>query len=86
LDVQGAAIRRWNHYFKCENVLFATCLQRDEKLKREEMEEVARLRKESVHKANPIRRYKPTNIMSSNKLLTDPHSPSFMSRPRANSK
>ena len=59
---------------------------RDETLKREEMEEVARLRKEADHKANPIRRYKPTNIMSSDKLLTDPHSLSFMSRPRANLK
>ena len=67
-------------------MLYVTRLQRDEKLKKEEMEEVARLRKESVHKANPIRRYKPTYIMSSEKLLTDPHSPSFMSRPRANSK
>jgi len=55
-------------------------------VKREEMEEVARLRKEAVHKANPVRRYKPTNIMTSDKLLTDPHSPSFMSRARANSK
>jgi hypothetical protein len=58
----------------------------DEKMKREEMEEVARLQKESVHKANLIRRYKPTNIMFSNKLLTEPQSPSFfMSHPRANS-
>jgi len=87
LNVHSAEIIRWHHYFKCENVLYVTCLQRDEKLEREEMEEVARLRKESVHKANPIRRYKPTSIMSSDKLLTDPHSPSFMSRrPRANSK
>ena len=59
---------------------------RDETLKREEMEEVKRLRKEAVHKANPIRRYKPPNIMSSDKLLIDPHSPSFMSHPRANLK
>jgi hypothetical protein len=86
LKVQSAEISRWNHNFKCENLLYVSCLQRDEKLKREEMEEVARLRKESVHKANPVRRYKPTNIMSSDKLLTDPHSPSFMSRPRTNSK
>jgi len=61
--------------------------KRDEKIKREEMEEVAAsLRKESVHKANPTQCYKPTNIMISNKLLTELHSPSFMSRPRANSK
>jgi targeting protein for Xklp2 len=67
-------------------VLYVTCLQRDEKLEKEEMEEVARLRKESVHKANPVRRYKPTNILGSDKTLTDPHSPSFVSRKRTDSK
>ena len=60
--------------------------KRDEKMQREEMEEVARLQKESVHKANPIQSYKPTNIMISSKLLTEPQGPSFfMSHPRANS-
>jgi hypothetical protein len=86
LSVQSAEISRWNHYFKCENVLYVTCLQRDEEQEREEMEEGARLRKEAVHKAHPIRRYKPISLMSSDKLLTDPLSPSFMSRQRANSK
>jgi targeting protein for Xklp2 len=59
---------------------------KDEKRKREEMEEVVRLRKETVHQANPIRRYEPTNIKSSDKPVTNPCTPSFMSRPRANSK
>jgi targeting protein for Xklp2 len=67
-------------------VLYVTCLQRDEKLEKEAIEEVARLRKQSVHKANPVRRYKPTHVLGSDKLLTDPHSPSFMSRKRADSK
>jgi targeting protein for Xklp2 len=58
--------------------------QRDEKRKREEMEEIARLRKEAVHKANPIRCYKPLQIMSSDKALTDPHSPAFSTRPKKN--
>jgi targeting protein for Xklp2 len=58
--------------------------QRDEKQKREEMEEVARLRKEAVHRANPIRCYKPLKIMTSDKPLTDPHSPAFLSRSKRN--
>jgi targeting protein for Xklp2 len=58
--------------------------QRDESQKREEMEEIARLRKEAVHKANPIRHYKPLNILSSDKPLTDPHSPAFLSRSKTN--
>jgi hypothetical protein len=32
----------------------------DEKLEKEKMEEVVRLRRQSVHKAKPVRRYKPT--------------------------
>jgi targeting protein for Xklp2 len=59
--------------------------QRDEKQKREEMEEIARLRKEAVHKANPIRRYKPLTILNSDKPLTDPLSPAFSSRSKINS-
>jgi targeting protein for Xklp2 len=58
--------------------------QRDETEEREEMEEIARLRKEAVHKANPIRRYKPLKILSADKPLTDPHSPAFLSRSKRN--
>lgn len=46
-------------------------------LKRDEMEEIAKLRKEAIHKANPIRHYKPLRIMNSDKILTDPSSPAF---------
>ena len=45
-----------------------TCVQRDEKLKREE---AARLRKEYVHKANPTWHYKLTNVMSPPREATD---------------
>jgi len=40
LNVESAEISRWNHYFKCENVLYVTCLQRAEELEREDMEEL----------------------------------------------
>jgi hypothetical protein len=45
-----------------------TCVQRDEKLKREE---ATRLRKEYVHKANPTWHYKLTNAMSPPREATD---------------
>ena len=32
LNVESVEISRWNHYFKCENVLYVTCLQRAEEL------------------------------------------------------
>ena len=34
LNVEIAEISSWNHYFKCENVLYVTCLQRAEELDR----------------------------------------------------
>jgi targeting protein for Xklp2 len=37
---------------------------RDGNQKREELEEVARLPKEAVHKANPVRCYKPLKLTS----------------------
>jgi targeting protein for Xklp2 len=64
---------------KAEQAKLEELRLRDEKLK-EEKQEITRVRKKSVHKANPIRRYKPTHILASDKPLTDPHSPSFMSR------
>ncbi|XP_069698789.1 targeting protein for Xklp2-like isoform X2 [Periplaneta americana] len=54
--------------------------KREEEEKQRELEEVARIRKESVHKANPVRRYKQLDIVGSDKPLTDPHSPSFTNR------
>lgn len=43
----------------------------------EERKEIMRLRKEAVHKANPIRHYKPVKIMPSSKPPTEPVSPKF---------
>jgi targeting protein for Xklp2 len=59
---------------------------KDEAQKREEMEEIARFRKEAVHKGNPIQRHKPLKVLSSDKPLTDPHSPAFLSRSKTNLK
>ncbi|NXP69295.1 TPX2B protein, partial [Chloropsis cyanopogon] len=45
-----------------------------------EKEEVAKLRQEMVHKANPIRRYRSLEVKSSHQPLTIPKSPNFSDR------
>ncbi|XP_051515310.1 targeting protein for Xklp2-like isoform X3 [Myxocyprinus asiaticus] len=56
----------------------------EEELAREqeeqEKEEIARLRQEQVHKAQPIRRYKPVELKKSDMSLTVPQSPKFSDR------
>lgn len=51
--------------------------QREEEQKKEE---VAKLRKELVHKANPIRKYSAVEVKSSDQPLTVPVSPNFSTR------
>ncbi|XP_026224636.1 targeting protein for Xklp2 isoform X2 [Anabas testudineus] len=53
--------------------------QRQEEEKREK-EEIARLRQEQVHKAQPIRHYKPVALKKSEVPLTVPQSPNFSDR------
>jgi len=53
--------------------------EQEERRKREEEEEIAELRKAAVHKAQPIRAYKPIEVKPSEKPLTLPHSPKFLS-------
>ncbi|NXD41064.1 TPX2B protein, partial [Copsychus sechellarum] len=45
-----------------------------------EKEEIAKLRQEMVHKANPIRRYRSVEVKSSDRPLTTPVSPKFSDR------
>ncbi|NXH47297.1 TPX2B protein, partial [Dicaeum eximium] len=45
-----------------------------------EKEEVAKLRQEMVHKANPIRRYRSLEVKRSDQPLTTPKSPNFSDR------
>ncbi|NWS15864.1 TPX2B protein, partial [Pachyramphus minor] len=45
-----------------------------------EKEEVAKLRQEMVHKANPIRKYRSIEVKPSDQLLTLPKSPNFSDR------
>jgi len=51
----------------------------EERREREAQEEVQRLRKAAVHKAQPIRNYKGLDIVPSDKPLTLPESPKFRS-------
>lgn len=54
--------------------------QREAEEEEEERRNVAMLRKQLVHKANPIRTYKHVNIGGSEKPLTQPESPAWNSR------
>lgn len=45
-----------------------------------EKEEIAKLRQELVHKANPIRRYRSVEVKPSDQPLTMPKSPNFSDR------
>eukprot|EP00092_Neocalanus_flemingeri_P022685 GFUD01024605.1.p1 GENE.GFUD01024605.1~~GFUD01024605.1.p1 ORF type:complete len:734 (-),score=225.55 GFUD01024605.1:140-2341(-) len=51
--------------------------EHEERRKREDQEEVVKLRKAAVHKAQPIRNYKPIEVKPSDKPLTYPSSPNF---------
>jgi len=49
----------------------------EERRKREEAEEISRKRREAVPKAQPIRHYKPVEVLPSDKPLTQPMAPAF---------
>ncbi|XP_059718421.1 targeting protein for Xklp2 isoform X1 [Haemorhous mexicanus] len=51
-----------------------------QKQEQREKEEVAKLRQEMVHKANPIRKYRSLEVKSSHQPLTVPKSPNFSDR------
>ncbi|KAI1890290.1 hypothetical protein AGOR_G00152220 [Albula goreensis] len=66
----------------CEKEALRARLEEEERREREEQEkeELARLRQEAVHKAQPIRRYKPVELKKSELSLTVPQSPNFSDR------
>ena len=43
----------------------------------EQQEEIKRKRQEAVHKAQPVRHFRPLEIKGSDRPLTDAHSPKF---------
>jgi len=59
--------------------------QREERKKREQEQEVIQLRKQAVHKAQPIREYKGISIKPSDRALTLPMSPRLSQRAKTNS-
>ena len=52
-------------------------LQLEDRRRREEEEEVRRLRAEAVHRPEPIRQYRPVEVLPSTKPPTAPLSPKF---------
>lgn len=55
----------------------ANLLHMKEEKEQQEKEEIAMLRRQAVHKANPVRHYKSVEIKPSDKPLTQPSSPHF---------
>ena len=51
--------------------------QRERQQQREREEEAARQRREAVHQAQPIRRYRPVRVQPSDMPLTEPRSPNW---------
>ena len=63
-------------------------IERQEMLRREaeEQEEYERQRRDAVHKAMPIKQYKPVHVQRSNKPLTAPMTPEFKTDTRLRSR
>ncbi|XP_028266404.1 targeting protein for Xklp2 [Parambassis ranga] len=76
--------REWQEYEKMlsEKELLRSCMEEEQRQEEEQREkqEIARLRQEQVHKAQPIRHYKPVVVKKSEVPLTVPESPSFSDR------
>ncbi|XP_034551521.1 targeting protein for Xklp2 isoform X2 [Notolabrus celidotus] len=66
----------------CEKEALRALMEEEQRREEEqrEKEEVARMRHEQVHKAQPIRHYKPVALKKSELPLTIPHSPNFSDR------
>uniref|UniRef100_UPI003AAD59DB targeting protein for Xklp2 isoform X1 n=1 Tax=Centroberyx gerrardi TaxID=166262 RepID=UPI003AAD59DB len=76
--------REWQEYERVasEKEALRACIEEEQRREEEQREkdEVARMRQEQVHKAQPIRRYKPVALKKSDIALTVPQSPNFCDR------
>ncbi|MEQ2235396.1 hypothetical protein ILYODFUR_001961 [Ilyodon furcidens] len=76
--------REWQEYehLIAEKEALRARLEVEQRLEEEQRqrEEIARLRQEQVHKAQPIRQYKPVAVKKSEVPLTVPESPNFSKR------
>ncbi|KAK3860635.1 hypothetical protein Pcinc_033330 [Petrolisthes cinctipes] len=65
-----------------EDEIQAAKREQEERKKAEELEEVARMRREAVHKAKPVPKYKPMVLEPTTQPLTDPKSPQLATEAR----
>uniref|UniRef100_A0A3P8T9I6 TPX2 microtubule nucleation factor n=1 Tax=Amphiprion percula TaxID=161767 RepID=A0A3P8T9I6_AMPPE len=76
--------REWQEYEQLTSEKEALRVRMEAEQRREEeqreKEEITRLRKDQVHKAQPIRHYKPVAVKKSDIPLTVPESPNFSER------
>ncbi|PWA24235.1 hypothetical protein CCH79_00017898 [Gambusia affinis] len=79
--------QEWQEYehLISEKEMLRARIEAEQRLEEEqrEREEIARLRQEQVHKAQPIRHYKPVAVKKSDVPLTMPESPNFSKRFRS---
>ena len=68
------------HKQEREEELSAIEIQRQEEQAEEEKANLAVLRKQLVHKPNPIRKFKGVNVQRSTAPLTEPESPAWQER------
>ena len=54
--------------------------QREELQRKHELEDIERMRRDMVTQAQPIRKYKPVQVKTSDKPLTKPQTPKFSDR------
>ncbi|XP_026810968.1 targeting protein for Xklp2-like isoform X3 [Rhopalosiphum maidis] len=57
---------------------------RQEEMKKKEMDLIKNMRQQTIHKPEPIKKYKPVLIRKSGRPITVPHSPRFSIRPNRN--
>jgi len=72
---------KWKHEKETDAVM-ERCVREKER-KDAEAAEIMRVRAEAVHRAQPVRRYRPVDVHPSSQLLTMPESPKFSERLRS---
>jgi len=74
---------KWRHEKEMEAVEERVARERQREI--DEMNEIKRQRAENVHRANPVRHYRPVEVVPSSQPLTLPQSPRFSERLRTRS-
>jgi len=72
---------KWKHEKEMEAAMERCAREKQHRLA--EAAEFARARAQAVHRAQPVRRYRPVDVHPSSQILTMPESPAFSERLRS---